>query len=891
VLSIESAEGYVARFMGDGVLAYFGYPQALEESAARAITAAFEIRDGCERLGQELSVPLSARCGIASGGAIIGKAIGRGDVREIPVFGDVANLAARLQTAARRGNILVSPETRKQTASRFAFTRSLPLKLNGFPKVRHGWEPEQGGKAYKVPSIGRTARRRLVGRDNERALFEAAWLNACSGRGSTIAITGEAGIGKSRLVHDWIRHAALSDAQCYIVAADPLHVHAPLHLISRVFNALGLTGHEAAVSNDDDCVHTAALAKRVLARLSSKLAILVIDDLHWGDPSSREVLDAIASELTCHPILMVTTSRTTAWQEVEPARLQCIRLTPLTMPQTWELVTRVAGRRLPEQERDEVVKRSGGIPLFAEELARLLLTTPDRAQPRLVPKTLSALLLARLTTLGPAMALAQCAAVLGVESPIAALTALAERRGVNLAEGLQALDREDVAVVSSSSAMLRFRHALYRDAVLETLLTADRKSLYRDAAQLLDASVTKIVPDAMLAEFWREAGEPGLALDALDRAIDDARQQRAWREICQLARTALTVLPTASREQGGVKRELRLQTSLAEALQITVGYSSPAARAAVADGQRLAERAGEMDQSMMSVAAKWMAASSAGNYSYAKALARQTLTLAHLHGGADALAAANMIDMTTRYRMGDLVGAEAAFRSGGGYFDAPAFLNRAGAIPQTFGNAALVAILMGDSAAARQRSAHALVEARRKGTSYDRCFAAYMVAMVEILLGADRKAVALGTCALRLAAALGFPQFEAIARIVIGRGRAGLGDVEAGMALLREGIAAMAGTHSRNAQTLYLTWLAEAALSGGDNRAAFEATDAALLVNPEELFYRPETLRIRSLALLGQDSAADAETALLEGEAIAVAMKAPWFTDRMKPLKVRLGLI
>jgi tetratricopeptide (TPR) repeat protein len=246
--------------------------------------------------------------------------------------------------------------------------------------------------------------------------------------------------------------------------------------------------------------------------------------------------------------------------------------------------------------------------------------------------------------------------------------------------------------------------------------------------------------------------------------------------------------------------------------------------------------------------------------------------------------------MTTRYRVGDLLGAETAFRSGEEFFDAPAFVNRTGAIPQTFGNAALIAVLTGDSAAARQRANFALRAARLQNSAYDRCFAAYMVAMVEILLGADRKAAALGASALRLAEAIGFPQFAAIARIVIGRARAGMGDVDAGIAVLREGLAAMAGTYSRNAQTLYLTWLAEAALSGGDIDTALDTSDAALSVNADEVFYRPETLRIRSLALLRRGFVPEASALLREGEALAISMQAPWFTERMQPLKARLGL-
>lgn len=884
---VERLGGYVARFMGDGVLAYFGYPQAHEDDAVRAVMAALEIRDGCVDLTREFGVSLDIRCGIASGPAIIGKAIGSGSAREVPVFGDIANLAARLQSATRPGTILVSTETRDRASSRFGFSRSPRLRLNGFPAIKHGWEATTGNE-HSSPAVARTAPidQMLIGRDAEHALFDADWRAACSGHGGTIEIHAEAGIGKSSLVRHWARSVSDGSVRHCFVAADPLHPQTPFHLVSAFLDRLGLAGAISTVSAD-----AATLANRILEQVSPTPLLIVVEDLHWADPSSRDVIEALALALADRPVLMVTTSRTPPSRISTRIGVRHIALAALSEAQTLDLVTGLAGPRLSKRAREGIVARSGGVPLFAEELVRLVLAAPDTALSGAIPTTLSRLLKTRLTMLGRAMALAQCAAILGDKTPVAALEALAARRGIALAEGLRALDREGVASIAGDPAVVRFRHALYRDAALETLLSADRRSLYRDAAELLDNDTNRIVPDSVLAEFWREAGNPARALDALDRAVADAHRQRAWREVRQLAESALGLLRSTPPELSGIHRQLAMQTLLAEALQITVGYASPAARRAAAEAQRLAERVGEIDQSLVSIAGRWMAASSAGDYREARLIADQTMTLAQLHGGADAQAAAHMIDMTTRYRMGDLIGADASFRTGIAYFDAPAFLGRAGAIPQTFGNAALVATLTGDGAAARQRSAYALVAARRQSMPYDRCFAAYMVAMVEILLGADRKAAMLGAGALRLAGELGFPQFEAIARIVIGRARAGMGEVHTGMVLLREGLAAMAGIHARNAQTLYLTWLAEAALMAGDIDAALAATDAARTINPDERFYLPETLRIRALALFHRGAVAEATSLLEEGERLAIAMNAPWFTDRMKPLKARLGLL
>jgi len=887
---VSSAGGHVARFMGDGVLAYFGFPQVREDDAERAVSAALAIRDGCPQLG----AALLARSGIASGSVILGAAIGSEEAREVPVFGDVANLASRLQAAAQPGHVLVASGVAERAGARFLFRQSPPLVLKGFPEFGHGWEV-LGRRSFGSHAGGsRPQEGLIVGRAGERDRLIAAWRAAREGHGGAFLIEGQAGVGKTRLVEELARHLPPS-APAYRVAADSLRTQTPLDLISRLLDQFAHCpavdkGLRYSDAEGDEAAQGDMIARAVVDAIGEP-AILIVEDLHWADPPSREVLGAMAAEAVGRPVLILATARPESGGEPQALgkNWQRISLAPLDRTQTAELVGGLAGPALSERDLRHVIDRSGGIPLFARELVRLLSDGGHGSSIRAVPENLTGLLLARLTALGRAMALAQCAAVLGVEAPVSTLSALARRQGVDLASGLEALAREGVAIVSGTPPILRFAHALFREAALETLLSDDRRMLHRDAAEVLEDDADG-VPDAVVAELWERAGDAERALLALDRAVAGARGRRAWLEVRILTERSLALLRQLPQERQGVRRELEMRNLLAEALQITTGYSSPQTRAAAAEAQRTARRAGEIYQSMLGVAGQWMVASSAGDYKKAQAIAAESMSVARLHGGADALAAGHMIDMTTRYRVGDLVGAEASFVSGQSFFDAELFVSRAGAIPQTFGNAALVAVLLGDSVSARRRCAHALRASRRQSGPYDRCFAAYMVAMVEILLGADRRAAGLGETALRLAGALGFPQFAATARIALGRARAGCGDVASGMHLLREGLQAMAETHARNAQTLYFTWFAEAALSGGDSLAAIEATRSALEINPDELFYRPETLRIRALALLGQGLKAEARDASEEGLALARAMQAPWFLDRMRPLVGRLGL-
>jgi tetratricopeptide (TPR) repeat protein len=240
-----------------------------------------------------------------------------------------------------------------------------------------------------------------------------------------------------------------------------------------------------------------------------------------------------------------------------------------------------------------------------------------------------------------------------------------------------------------------------------------------------------------------------------------------------------------------------------------------------------------------------------------------------------------MAQLTSRFRMGEIAGAEEAFRQGERFFLVPAFASRPGGIAQTYGNAALIAVLRGDAAAARARAAFALRNGRRMRSDYDICFAAYMAGMLCLMLGADRMAQRWSTRSLRLATRIGFPQFSAIARVVLGRAMAGQGEVERGLETIRSGIAAMDTTGSRVGLTLYLSWLAEAERFGDHAAAAAHALDQALSANPEERFYLPETLRLKAQILSAANDSDGADALLAEARSLAMEAGGQWFLRRL----------
>ena len=313
---------------------------------------------------------------------------------------------------------------------------------------------------------------------------------------------------------------------------------------------------------------------------------------------------------------------------------------------------------------------------------------------------------------------------------------------------------------------------------------------------------------------------------------------------------------------------------------ITRGYSAPQTVAVTSRARQLAGAGRRLSPKLRQAQAEWAAASSAGNYAQASGLAEQFLGLAQADGRPANLAQAHMIQMTSLYRVGDLIGAEDAFRTGVPFFEAPDFVRRPGVSAQTFGNAALIAWMMDDMDQARHRMALALALSLDTGHPYDQTFAQSMSAVFAVLASDMDKAEAVAERSLALCQEHGFPQIVPISRIVLGRARAGLGRSAEGIVLIREGLVAMAEAGIRVAMTEYMTWLAEAQAFDGALDDAVQRADEALKVNPQELFFRPESLRLRGEFRLALGRKASAAADFSEAMTLAKRMGAKLFHAR-----------
>jgi class 3 adenylate cyclase len=925
---ILKADGFVAQFQGDGVIGYFGYHQASESDAERAIRTALELVESVPKIATGPHTTLKVRIGVCTGLVVAGDPERGGTRLEQAVVGETINLAARLQSIAKAHEIIIADSTRRLIGNLFACRNLGRLALKGYSEPVQAWQilrartaPTSQFKARRVPVLTQ-----IVGRDAELGVLLRKWQETVVGKGQIVSIIGEAGIGKSRLLKEFHKRIAKENHIWLEGGGSQFFQHTPLYAISRmILRALDPVGRSSAVElqsrlvralGDVDSNEPLALIAEMLGlpveqpfaplllpprdkrdRLFIALAnwlhaaahrnalVVVIEDIHWLDPSSLELIGSILETPRPLPALILLSMRTgfRAPLPRSPNRMILQRLADDNLRLLIEKVG-MDGASLPDEVVGQVLRRAGGVPLFAVELTRLMMKQKASASDRQIPSSLSDLLTARLDQLGPAKNVAQVAAVIGDEVPLALLRSVSGISAARLQRDLAKLVNAGLMqrFGSASEPTFSFRHSLFRDAAYEALLKSRRRELHRRTATLLSERFGALGAKRpeMRAHHWTLAGEPQLAIAAWQQTGEKLGARRAFREAEQAYQAGLSLLLALPSSSERDALELTLQSSLATVLRITRGYSASQTVEATKRARALSEKKGDIAQQFAQAVGAWAAASSGGEYVTAREFADQVMELALAIGNSVSLAHAHMIQMTSRYRIGDLSGAEDYFERGQDLFKSSDFRNQPGWAAQTYGNAARNAWIRGDEARAQQRIDEALSIARQNASPYDMAFALHMAAVHAVLTDNLPLAALLAEDSTRLSDKHGFPQFSAISRIAVGRAKAGSGAPLDGIALMREGLAGMAGTGSRVAITLYMTWLAEAQVLGGLLDDGLDSIEKALIINPQELFFRPASLHLRGGLNAREGLLAQAELDFREAMRLATQMGATRFYYR-----------
>jgi class 3 adenylate cyclase/predicted ATPase len=611
--AVTEMGGHVAKKLGDGLMALFGYPVAQENDTERAARAALSIQRALAEVNRKNAgsgMPaLNARIGIEIGPVVIDAA---GEV-----YGDAPNVAARVQALAEPGTVIVTARVQRQIAGLFVAEDRGSHELKGVP------EPVTLFRLVRASGGGRRLAQRnltpLVGREEDIATLMRRWERARQGDGQLALIVGEPGIGKSRLIEEF--HARLRDTPHTWAewSSSQLLQNTPMHPIAEwgrqrfggadvpaeqrladLENTLALIRLDPAenvpllaplldvplpperrpILAPAELRHRqlAALTNWVMASARAQPVVLVLEDLHWADPTTLDVLRGIAERGALAPLFVLLTAR----PEFRPpwgARSHhgAISLVPLDRNQVRHMVEELAARHaLAKEVIEGVTERTGGVPLFVEEVTRLLLERGEQGGIQAIPPTLQQSLTARLDRLGPAREVAQIAAVIGRGFSYPLVRAVAKIEDQALQTALERLAEADILLVQGlpPESEYRFKHALIQDAAYENLLKSRRQALHRRTGEVLrdQFATTAAAEPELLAhhftqaglteaavEWWRTAGQRSMARSAL---LEGAEQlKRALDQIATLPAT-----PALRRE------EIKLQVAFANALALTGNY-------------------------------------------------------------------------------------------------------------------------------------------------------------------------------------------------------------------------------------------------------------------------------------------------------------------------------
>jgi len=633
--------GHVAKLMGDGVLVYFGWPEAQEDEAERAVRAGLAITAAVGRL-VAAEAPLACRVGIATGLVVVGDLVGEGAAQEEAVVGETPNLAARLQQLAGPGEVVVAEPTRRLLGAGFV------VESLGAPALKGLAEPVAAFRVRRERVVeSRFASRAgervlpLIGRDGELGLLLGQWRQAVAGEGRAVLVTGEAGIGKSRLVRA-LREAVLPDRPTVLLyQGSPLHADSPLWPVAqqlafaarfepaddpahrraklaqlvpageRLDLLAALLGAETEPARDP-LAPLAALdpeerRRRTLRALLDQLldlagrapVLALLEDAHWYDPTTLELVRAAPAAIAEARVLLLLTARPEGEARFGAlpgiARLTLGRLGRGAVEAIVELLA--AQRALAQEVRADIVARTDGVPLFVEELTKAVLESAPAGRGAGVPATLQDTLLARLDREPRMKAVAQLAACIGRDFDHALLAEVADLPAADLTAGLDALLAAELVWRKGSGpeAAYRFKHALVRDAAYESLLKSRRRQIHGRIADALAGRFAERAAEQpeLLARHLERADRPGAAARAWERAGGRALDRAAMREAEAALEQAheLLLLEPASVERD--RAEQAIVGRLAVALVNTRGPGSVEVERAQRRAAELAECLGD----------------------------------------------------------------------------------------------------------------------------------------------------------------------------------------------------------------------------------------------------------------------------------------------------------
>jgi TOMM system kinase/cyclase fusion protein len=942
---IARFEGHIAQYLGDGLLVYFGYPLAHEDDAQRAVRAGLGMIEAVgqlnTRLGQEQGVHLAVRLGVHTGLVVVGD-VGEGTRQEQLALGETPNLAARLQGIAAPDILVISAATLQLLGGFFSCQALGTPLLKGFAQPLEVYRVLSESTARsRLEATESTSLTPLVGREQEVRLLRERWAQVKDGLGQVVLLSGEAGIGKSRLVQV-LKDQVATEPQAWLTPCQcsPYHQHTALYpwidLLERVVLQFdreespqqklrklegflvqyGLPLPEAVplfaallslplpteyasltVAPEQQKQLTLQALLTILRRIAAQQPVLfVMEDLHWVDPSTLEFLSLMVEQGATAPILALFTAR----PDFNPpwtgrAHLTQVTVHRLTPQQAAEMILRVThGKALPFEVVAQIVAKTDGVPLFVEELTKMVLesgllqeredryTLTGPLPPLAIPATLHDSLMARLDRLATVKGLAQLGAALGREFSYALLQAVSLWDEETLQQGLYQLVEAEFLYQRGvpPQATYLFKHALIQDAAYQSLLRSTRQQYHQHIAQVVEARFPELceTQPELVARHYTEAGLSVQAIPYWQRAGQRAGQRSAHAEAIAHLSKGLELLQSLPDTPERARQELGLQVTLGPALMIAKGWGAPEVEYVYARARALSQQVGESPELFPVLWGLWRFYLVRAEYQAARELGEQCLSLAQRVQDSALLLSAHLALGGTLYLLGELPPARAHLEQGLALYTpqehrALAFRYGLDLGVWCLSYVAWPLALLGypDQALTRIREALALAQELSHPSSL--AAALYYAALLHYVRREGPAAQECAEAAIALSRGQGFALYVALGTNVRGWALSVQGRVEEGMAQMRQGRAALQTMGATLWWPAYLAWLAEAYDGMGQAPEGLTVLTEALTIahTTGERFWEAEFHRRKGVLLLAlsAEQHAEAETCLHQALAIA----------------------
>jgi class 3 adenylate cyclase/predicted ATPase len=898
-------DGFVAKYMGDGVLIYFGYPRAHEDDAERAVRAGLGVIAAVGRLDVK-SVKLQARVGIATGLVVVGDLIGEGSAQEQSVVGETPNLAARLQGLAEPGAVVIAATTRRLLGDLFECHDLGTVEIKGIAGPVPALQVlRPSAVASRFEALRGSALSQLVGRDEEIELLLRRWARAKAGDGQVVLISGEPGIGKSRITAALAERLHAEPRLRLRYFCSPYHQDSALFpFIDQLGRASGFASHDPPASRlekleallaqakppDADVAFLADLLslptserhplpnlspqqkkERTLEALIRQLeglarqqpALMIFEDTHWIDPTSRELLDLAVEQIRSLPVLLIVTFR----PEFQPPwtgqpHVSMLALNRLDRHDRAALITQIAGRKaLPDEVVAQIADRTDGVPLFVEELTKSVLESG--VSPVGIPTTLHDSLMARLDRLASVRHVAQIGAAIGREFSYALLHAVSGLPEDELQGTLSRLVASELVFQRGAppEAVYSFKHALVQDAAHGSLLRSTRRQLHAQIAEALEAHSPELMDSQpeVLAQHYAEAGLIAKSVACWGKAGHRSAACSAMVEAVtqfQKALDQLELLPDSRERQ---RQKLEFWIALGAALQAVRGVGAPQTGHAYARARELWERLGSPSEFLHTPYTQSFHHAFRGEYDLAQRLAEDLLRLSRQRNHSAGLVLGHLSSARSLMYGGKFGPSRSHLEEVLALYDPIShrpLVHQAGTHPHVNSMAFLGNVLfcLGYPDQALTQSNAAIAEARRLAHAPS---LAQSLAFGAVLLSLVGDNAVLGEWVDQLVAVTieqGFAHWGALGSIYRGWVTAKKGDLAEGISLLRGSLAASRATGAETYMPHHIALLARACGVARQIEEALALFDDALQLVEKtgERWFAAELNRLKGELLLRQ---------------------------------------